>query len=160
MLRSEEPPDNIVLPRLVRVLLQDSEEASLIVEAADVWAGTAPMPSSAVADLLTGLGRVAQLAPELRPPLDAARPEFVELSTASVLDVVRERSMGLADAGIGIQLPGWWSARQRVRLRAKASSKTVGHRTHRPGEGRVRVRRDRGVAQANHRSVCAPSSEV
>ncbi len=121
VLRFEEPPDDTISSWLVRVLLQDTEEASLIVDAADVWAGTAPMPATAITDLLTGLGRVAQLAPELRPLLDAARPESLGLSTASVLDVVRERSMALAEAGIGIQLPGWWSARQRVRLRAKAS---------------------------------------
>lgn len=123
VLRFEEPADDAQSDWVVRVLLQDTEEASLIVDAADVWAGTAPMPASAVTDLLTGLGRIAQLAPELRPLLDAARPEAMELATASVLDVVRERTVALADAGIGIQLPGWWSARQRVRLRAKASSK-------------------------------------
>ena len=123
VLRFEEPSDDANGEWIVRVLLQDSEEASLIVDAAEVWAGTAPLPTSAVTDLLTGLGRIAQLAPELRPLLDAARPDAMELSTASVLDVVRERMVALSDAGIGIQLPGWWSARQRVRLRAKASSK-------------------------------------
>ncbi len=123
LLRFEEPADDTVSSWVVRVLLQDTEEASLVVDAADLWAGTAPMPASAVTDLLTGLGRIAQLAPELRPLLDAARPEAMELPTAVVLDVVRERTVALAEAGIGIQLPGWWSARQRVRLRAKASSK-------------------------------------
>ena len=126
VLRFEEPSGDDQSEWLVRVLLQDSEEASLIVDAAAVWAGAAPMPTSAVTDLLTGLGRIAQLAPELRPLLDAARPEAIALSTAVVLQVVRERSVALADAGIGIQLPGWWSARQRVRLRAKASSKRSG----------------------------------
>ena len=123
VLRFEEPADDTISSWIVRILLQDTEEASLVVDAADVWAGTAPMPSSAVTDLLTGLGRIAQLAPELRPLLDAARPEAMELPTPAVLDVVRERTVALAEAGIGIQLPGWWSARQRVRLRAKASSK-------------------------------------
>jgi hypothetical protein len=105
VLRFEEPLDDDASWR-VRVLLQDTEEASLIVDAAEVWAGTAPLPPSAVADLLTGLGRIAQLAPELSPLLDDARPEAMELSTATVLEIVRERMITLADAGIGIQLPG------------------------------------------------------
>ncbi len=123
VLRFEEPVDGATEDWIVQVLLQDSEEPSLIVEAAEVWAGTAPLRASAVTDLLTGLGRIARLAPELRPLLESSRPDSMALSTTSVLHVVRERMVALSDAGIGIQLPGWWSARQRVRLRAKASSK-------------------------------------
>ncbi len=126
VLRFEEPSletDDSNTTWTVRVLMQDVEEASLIVEAAQVWEGSAPLPASAVADLLTGLGRVAQLAPELRPLLDEAAPSLLAVSPDVVLGVIRDRSVSLTEAGIGLQLPGWWSARQRVRLRAKATSK-------------------------------------
>ncbi len=120
MLRVDEPLDDG--PWAIRVLVQDTDEPSVVVPAADLWGG-ATFPPSAMADLLTGLGRVARIAPELDGLLEAAKPTEVELSTAGVIEFVRDRVGPLVDAGVGISLPAWWSSRGRVRLRAKATSK-------------------------------------
>ncbi len=105
------------------VLVQDTDEPSLIVDAAQLWDADSPFPAGAVAELLHGLGRVARLAPELSGLLDTARPSGIDLTTDAVIAFVRDRVAVLTDAGIGLNLPGWWSQRQRVRLRAKATSK-------------------------------------
>ena len=104
----------------VRVLVQDSDEPSLMVDAPDLWAGSS-FPSSAIGELLLGLGRIVRIAPELGGLLDTARPDSLALSTDAVVAFVRDRVAPLVDAGVGIALPGWWSARQRVRLRAKTA---------------------------------------
>ena len=107
----------------VDVLVQDTDEPSLVVDAAQLWDADSPFPAGAVAELLQGLGRVARLAPELSGLLDTARPSGIDLTTTAVISFVRDRVAVLTDAGIGLNLPGWWSQRQRVRLRAKATSK-------------------------------------
>ena len=122
VLRIEEPtPDTDIW--CVRLLVQDTDEPSLIVEAESVWARTASVGPAAVADLLTGLGRVAQLAPELRGLLDVARPTSMPLEVGDVVALMRDRVSLLLDAGIGVTMPAWWSTRGRVRLRARATSK-------------------------------------
>ena len=104
----------------VRVLVQDSDEPSLMVDAPDLWASSS-FPPSAIGELLLGLGRIVRIAPELGGLLDTARPDSLALSTDAVVALVRDRVAQLVDAGFGIALPGWWSTRQRVRLRAKTA---------------------------------------
>ena len=122
VLRLSEPVDGQVDWR-VDVLVQDSDEPSLLVDAGQLWQTDSPFPPSAVAELLQGLGRVARLAPELAGLLDAARPSGIDLTAEAVVAFIRDRVAVLTDAGIGLNLPGWWSQRQRVRLRAKATAK-------------------------------------
>ncbi len=122
VLRLSEPTDEQTSWR-VDVLVQDSDEPSLIIDATRLWDADSPFPAGAIAELLQGLGRVARLAPELSGLLNAARPSGIDLTTDAVIEFVRDRVALLTDAGIGLNLPGWWSQRQRVRLRAKATSK-------------------------------------
>ena len=122
VLRLSEPADEQTSWR-IDVLVQDSDEPSLIVDAARLWDADSPFPAGAVAELLHGLGRVARLAPELSGLLNAARPSGIDLTPDAVIEFVRDRVALLTDAGIGLKLPGWWSQRQRVRLRAKATPK-------------------------------------
>jgi SNF2 family DNA or RNA helicase len=122
VLRIEEPTEDAT-DWCVRLLLQDTDEPSLIVNAESVWAGTASVGPTAVADLLTGLGRVTQLAPELKDLLNMARPSHIALDATEVMALMRDRVSALMDAGIGVTMPAWWSTRHRVRLRAKATTK-------------------------------------
>lgn len=87
----------------------------------DVWAGRSPFGPSAVEDVLTSLGRMARLAPELGAALDDAAPDGLLLDGAAVLRLLRERVGVLDDAGIGVLLPSWWSHRPRLGLRARAA---------------------------------------
>ena len=122
VLRVDEPVDDG--PWRLTVLAQDTDEPTLLVPAEELWSG-ASFPPTAVADLLVGLGRIVRIAPELDGLLDSARPSCIDLSTDEVVAFVRDRVGPLVDAGVGVALPAWWSARHRVRLRAKASAKKV-----------------------------------
>ena len=108
----------------VELLAQDPDEPTLTVPAADVWSGDA-FPPAAIADYLLGLGRVARIAPELAGLLDSAAPSDIDLPGGALVSLVRDRVGALTDAGIGVELPAWWSARRRLRLRAKASTRTA-----------------------------------
>lgn len=104
------------------LLVQDVDEPSLVLSAADVWSGLTPLGPSAVISLLRGLGHLGRIAPELATLLDEARPTVGELPGDSVLTLVRDRAGTLADAGIGLLLPEWWVRRRRIGLRAVARS--------------------------------------
>jgi hypothetical protein len=110
----------------VELLAQDIGESSLIVPAVDVWRGRSPFGSHAVDELLTSLGRLARLAPELASVLDDSEPSEVVLSTADLMDFVALRAATLADAGIAVLLPAWWTQRRRIGLRVKATSRGSG----------------------------------
>ena len=122
-LRLREPADAIGEPWMVELLVQDADEPSLVVSAADVWDGTAPFGPGAIEEMLTGLGRLARLAPELASALEERAPTAVALGADQIVELVHHRTSVLLDAGIGVLLPSWWGARRRLGLRAKASSR-------------------------------------
>jgi len=117
------PADQAVAPWQVELLAQDADEPSLVVPATDVWSGRSALGPTAVEGLLTGLGYLARLAPELAPLLDQVRPTATDLDADAVLGLVRDRSATLGDAGIALLLPEWWMGRRRVALRAAATSR-------------------------------------
>ena len=88
----------------VRVLVQDSDEPSLMVDAPDLWASSS-FPPSAIGELLLGLGRIVRIAPELGGLLDTARPGSLALSTDAVVALVRDRVAQLVDAGSASRCP-------------------------------------------------------
>jgi hypothetical protein len=112
-----------VAPWRVEVLAQDLDEPSLVVPAVDVWQGRSALGPLALEELLAGLGQVARIAPEMAGLLDQAEPSHIEMGADEVLAFVGERSVTLADAGIGLLLPAWWVHRGRVGLRVKASTR-------------------------------------
>ncbi len=123
-LRIHEPDDGADGWR-VELLLQATDDPSLMVPAALAWAGDHVAllgGSDPVEQLLTGLGHAVRVAPELEPLLDEARPSELALESAAVLALIAERSGPLADVGIGLLLPTWWTRRGRLALRARASS--------------------------------------
>jgi SNF2 family DNA or RNA helicase len=108
----------------VELLAQDRDEPSLVLPLGDVWAGRSPFGPSAVEAVLTSLGRMVRLAPELTAVLDEAAPDTLDLDGASVIRLLRERAGALDDAGIGVLLPSWWSHRPRLGLRARATKQS------------------------------------
>ena len=126
-LRVHEPEDGTD-PWRVELLLQATGDPSLILPGDVVWAGAEHLPvldgGDPIEQLLTGLGHAVRVAPELEPLLDQARPAELELDSAAVLAMIAERAGPLADAGIGLLLPTWWTRRGRLALRAKARSRT------------------------------------
>ena len=117
------PVDQAAAEWGVELLAQDADEPSLVVPASEVWSGRSALGPAAVEGLLTGLGHLARLAPELAPLLDQERPTVALLDGDAVLALVRDRSATLGDAGIALLLPDWWVRRRRVALRAAARTR-------------------------------------
>jgi len=108
----------------IELLAQDSDEPSLVVPLDDVWTAHSPFGNSVVEETLTGLGRLARLAPELAGALEEATPTEVAVDDRAIVSVLRDRAVPLAEAGIGVLLPSWWSNRARLGLRARVQRAT------------------------------------
>ena len=106
----------------LELLVQDGEELSLLVPIGELWAGRAPFPAGSLETILASLARMAAVAPELRALLDESAPTGLDLDTDEVMSFVEERLNPLAEIGVSVLLPAWWTRRRRVSLRARASS--------------------------------------
>ena len=121
----------------VEFALQSVDDPSLMLPAADVWAGdgdgwlAGPAPAGdprpggarlpAEEQLLAGLGTAARLFPALDGALRAAAPDRVELDTAGALGFLRDTAPLLSGAGFGVLLPDW-ARRTRLKLKLTARS--------------------------------------
>ncbi|WP_067461626.1 DEAD/DEAH box helicase [Actinomadura macra] len=91
----------------VEFALQGTDDPSLYVPAALVWAGEATSIPDAEETLLTGLGRALRLFPDLAPALDGPTPDELVLDTAGAFRFLRQAATLLAAAGFGVLLPQW-----------------------------------------------------
>ena len=96
----------------VEFALQSTEDPSLMMLAADVWAGASTAGLAAgiqhpEEELLAGLGRAARLFPELDRALRAAAPAEVRLDTEGAFGFLRQAAPLLSGAGFGVLLPDW-----------------------------------------------------
>ncbi len=92
--------------------LQSTEDPSLMMPAADVWAGASTAGLAAgiqhpEEELLAGLGRAARLFPELDRALRAPAPAEVRLDTEGAFGFLRQAAPLLSGAGFGVLLPDW-----------------------------------------------------
>ena len=111
----------------VEFALQSAEDPSLMLPAANVWAGAGSgwLAGDEYPDelLLAGLGAAARLFPELDEALRAAAPAEVSLDTAGALRFLRDTGPLLAGAGFGVLLPDWArKARLGLKLTTRSSS--------------------------------------
>ena len=111
---------------LVELLVQDGDEPSLVLPVVDLWEGRSPFPAGALEEVLGALAHAVRVAPELAPLLDEAAPTSALLDTETFLAFAHERIEPLAEVGVAVLLPGWWSRRGRVSLRAKSRSTGTG----------------------------------
>ena len=111
-------------PWQAEALAQDVDEPSLLVALGEVWSGTSPFGGDVMEELLAGLGRMARIAPELGGLLDGAVPDRTELDDGAVVELFRDHVAALADAGVAVLLPSWWTNRRRLGLRARTSRST------------------------------------
>ena len=118
-------------PWLVEFALQSAEDPSLMVSAADLWAGEgsgllgsgAGAGGDPVEDLLAGLGAAARLFGELDDALHEPAPAQVELDTAGALRFLKETGPLLSGAGFGVLLPDWVrKARLGLKLTTRSQS--------------------------------------
>ncbi|GAA4088745.1 DEAD/DEAH box helicase [Actinomadura miaoliensis] len=105
----------------VEFALQGTDDPSLYVPAATVWAGEATSIAAAEETLLTGLGRALRLFPDLTAALDSPTPAELTLDTAGAFRFLRQAAPMLAAAGFGVLLPQWaGKAKLGMRLTTRA----------------------------------------
>jgi SNF2 family DNA or RNA helicase len=110
----------------VEFSLQSTDDPSLMLAAADIWAGSAGWPAGGTArpeeELLAGLGAAARLFPELDAELRRAAPVAATLDTAGALRFLKETAPLLSGAGFGVLLPDW---ARKARLGLKLTSRSA-----------------------------------
>ncbi len=110
-------------PWRVEFALQSAEDPSLMVSAADAWAGQGGFGGDPVEELLAGLGAAARLFGELEDALHEAAPAMVELDTPGAFRFLKETGPLLAGAGFGVLLPDWVrKARLGLKLTTRSQS--------------------------------------
>jgi superfamily II DNA or RNA helicase len=114
----------------VEFALQAADDPSLMLPAADVWAGAGfgwlVRDAHPEEELLAGLGTAARLFPALDRALGEAAPAGVALDTAGALEFLRETGPLLSGAGFGVLLPDWArKARLGVRLTTRSQPGTT-----------------------------------
>jgi SNF2 family DNA or RNA helicase len=97
---------------LVEFALQSTDDPSLMMPAADVWAGASTAGLAAgiqhpEEELLAGLGRAVRLFPELDRALRTAAPAEVRMGTEGAFGFLRQAAPLLSGAGFGVLLPDW-----------------------------------------------------
>jgi SNF2 family DNA or RNA helicase len=120
--RLAEPAEPDADPWRVEFALQSTEDPSLMIPAADAWAGQGPADDP-VEELLAGLGAAARLFAELEDALREPAPVMVELDTAGAFRFLKETGPLLAGAGFGVLLPDW-VRRARLGLKLTTRSQT------------------------------------
>ena len=104
-------------PWLVELLLQSSQDPSLLATAHEVWrrTGAARLLRAAGSeprqDLLAGLGRAVRVFPRLAAELKQPEPVAVELDTDAAYEFLSRTAPALGANGFGVLLPAWWSGR-------------------------------------------------
>jgi len=109
----------------VEFTLQSSEDPSLMLAAADVWAGTGGWAPGGITRpdeaLLAGLGAATRLFGELEDALRDPEPAAVALDTAGAFRFLKETGPLLSGAGFGVLLPDW---ARKARLGLKLTSRS------------------------------------
>ncbi len=114
-------------PWRVEFALQSTEDPSLMVPAADIWAADAwagqgfGPGGDPVEELLAGLGAAARLFGELEDALRDPAPVMLELDTRGAFGFLKETGPLLAGAGFGVLLPDWV---RRARLGLKLTTRS------------------------------------
>jgi superfamily II DNA or RNA helicase len=110
-------------------LLQATADPSLLVPAAQVWAGDGSLYRwlSRPHELLLGqLGRASRIYPELTDGLRQPQPRALDLGADGAYHFLASAAPALDEAGFGVLLPSWWSKRRRLGLTASASTPVDG----------------------------------
>ncbi|SEF79616.1 Superfamily II DNA or RNA helicase, SNF2 family [Thermomonospora echinospora] len=100
----------------IEFALQSTEDPSLYVPAATIWAGGAASIADAEETLLAGLGRALRLFPDLSQALSGPAPAELRTGVAGAFRFLRQAAPLLAAAGFGVLLPQW-AGRTRLGMR-------------------------------------------
>ena len=122
-LRLEEPPEDGETWR-VHYLLQALDDPSLLVAAEDIWADRRRRKAAVMRPehLLAVLGAAARISPEIASSLKEPHPTGYSLDSQGAHSFLTETVWALEQAGLGIQLPGFWTRRESRSLTARATA--------------------------------------
>ncbi|GAA5108882.1 DEAD/DEAH box helicase [Haloechinothrix salitolerans] len=110
-------------------LLQSTQDASLLVPAAQAWSDVGSLRRwlDRPQELLLGeLGRASRIYPELTAGLRQATPRALELDADGAYRFLSVAAPALDEAGFGVLLPSWWDRRAQLGLKATANTPTDG----------------------------------
>ena len=113
----------------IELLLQDSDDPSLLVRARTVWESTEATQDALERHLtrpqetlLEELGRAASLCPVIERAREEPTPTTLDLSASEAFEFLREHAELLEEAGFGVSLPAWWNEPKRLGARLTAES--------------------------------------
>jgi hypothetical protein len=116
----------------VRYILQRADDLSFQVPVEDVRAGrtarSAGLNGSAAKAKefpLAALGQAAALRPNVSASLKGAQPAGYKLDTPGAYEFLKSKAFLLEQAGFGVMLPGWWTAKgakARIAVTARVKS--------------------------------------
>jgi hypothetical protein len=112
----------------LRYLIQSNSDPSLIVPAAEAWRARPRAAAVFKADgfdvrdfLLSSLGRAVRLCPVLEDSLRGHLPDLHVTDAAGAVSFLTDHALVLEQAGFGVMLPAWWTAKStKLRLSARA----------------------------------------
>ncbi|GEO40361.1 ATP-dependent helicase [Skermanella aerolata] len=115
-------------PWMVRFLLQPHDDPSLLVPAADLCDGGGSelaRLTGGKADLkeflLLSFAQASRLCPPVEASLKRGIPEGFETDATGAVDFLTKYAAGLEQAGFGVLLPSWWTAKgTKTRISARA----------------------------------------
>jgi SNF2-related domain/SNF2 Helicase protein/Helicase conserved C-terminal domain len=118
-------PDDGDAAWTIAPMAYDIDEPSLVVPVSQLWADDSPFGAGAVEAVLASLGRATRVAPELSGILDQPVPGPCALDDRDIATLLAERLGPLADVGVAVLVPSWWTNRRRVGVRASAATPDV-----------------------------------
>lgn len=133
---TEADPEDADSGWYLEFLLQSTEDPSLMVPAAQAWAGETALRRwlDRPQELLLGeLGRASRVYPELGPGLRRAQPCGLELDAHGAFHFLSTAAPALDEAGFGVLLPNWWGRRARLGLRLSTGSTRTQGVVDKPG---------------------------
>jgi superfamily II DNA or RNA helicase len=112
----------------VEFLLRSARDPSLLLSAEQIW--SAPETAGRWIDgpaevLLAELARAGVLYPELAGALRGSHPAELELDVEGAYRFLAEVATRLAQAGVEVLLPSWWSSSERPRLGLAVSASSA-----------------------------------
>ncbi|MFN0090759.1 MAG: DEAD/DEAH box helicase [Acidimicrobiales bacterium] len=104
----------------IEAMVHDVDEPSFAAPLAEALGPASPFPPGAPEAILATLGRAVRVAPELTSLLDGGGAPG-PLDAATVLTLLTERLRPLAEVGVAVLVPSWWTNRRRLGVRAHAA---------------------------------------
>ncbi|MFN0026458.1 MAG: DEAD/DEAH box helicase [Acidimicrobiales bacterium] len=108
-------------PWAIEALVYDLDETSMEVPLSDALGPNSPFATGAPAAILALLGRAVRVAPELAPLLDRGDAGPAIIDDATLVALLAQRIGPLAEVGVSVLVPSWWTNRNPLGVRAKAA---------------------------------------